>query len=133
MGIRELLITRKDNYQAKKEIVSQRISKAEEVYKTTKSWLAELGVLDILTIEDKIWENDYNIPENTYIIKGYGIGIWIRHVKDPEIMQIMIGNSTISFKDNKWYYKDGKNEKEFNKDVFEEILIKEISDNSEYY
>ena len=133
MGIKEMLVARKKSFEQKKDIVKERIIKSEEIYKITRKWIEEFGILEILTIEDKEWKNEYNIPENTYIIKGLGINIWVRHIKDPKKMEIMIGDSTISFKDGKWYYRNENKDNEFNKEVFEIILIKEMSDEKEYY
>ena len=88
------------------------------------------GLLDFQVKED---ENSFGIIGKSVIVTALSIGLWIRQITDPEVFIVRIENTVISYVDGNWIYEKRPTNSIVNKEIFEEIIIKELSEADYHY
>ena len=88
------------------------------------------GLLDFKVEEEK---DLFNLIRKSIVVTALLKSLYIRQITAPEIFIIKIHDTDISCVNGNWLYKEQLNDSIVNKEIFEEILIKELSEADYYY
>ena len=122
MNINNYLTKKSEDLQKLQLLSQERQKHADNLFEKIRVWISDLPHITSLTERP----TKIGVLNAQITLSAPGCKIWVRRALTKDKILLLIGKSHLEYLDNVWYYIDNDNKRQFSKDVFFEILVREI-------